>query len=50
MPSKHLNSGTRDRVETDRKIIQGQENNLERKQTQGTSITGMMEGKAGTSR
>jgi len=48
--SKHLNSRTRDRVETDRKIIQGQENNPERKQTQGTSITGTTEEKAGTSR
>jgi len=43
--SKHLNSETRDTVEMDRKINQGQENNVEQKQAQETSITGTMEEK-----
>jgi len=45
--SKHPNVKTRDRVEVDRKIIQVQENKLERKQKQGTSVTGMTEEKQG---
>jgi len=38
---------TRDRAEMDRKIIQVQENKPERKQKQGTSVTGTMEEKQG---
>jgi len=45
--SKHLNVETRDRAEVNRKIIQSQENKLERKQKQGTSVTGTMEEKQG---
>ena len=45
--SKHPNVETRDRAEVDRKIIQVQENKPERKQTRGTSVTGMTEEKQG---
>jgi len=41
--SKHLNSGTRDGAEADRKMKQGQENKPEWKQKRGTSVTGMTE-------
>ena len=47
MRGKHPNVETRDRAEVDRKINQGQENKPERKQKQGTSVTGMMEEKQG---
>ena len=47
MTSKHPNVETRDRVKVDRKIIQVQENKLEWKQKQETSVTGTTEEKQG---